>query len=274
MSVSTLYYRMAKGIAPYIGLDEDETQGFLNDAPGISILMVLLACRVYQHTDGKLPKSCWHIPDFEWPVGLTDGEAYGVDRLLHSVFPTFVKAVKGERLATDKVKAIRRIINNTLFDLGAYDIKDLAAKKYNQSRARAWDIFRLMGHIAYAVTPKKQNEKSILVGKVESLKLEYLKVGVSLVNRAREICDSNSKATLQSLAIRMYYEELEKWGYPFEIDSLERDMRDAKKWVKKNPDKLTKYPVLIHTFDNKGNLVNTEQLPVGGGSFLYGREDW
>lgn len=272
MSDSTFFYRMGKAIAPYFGIDENDACSYIKDAPGLPIMMALIASQLYQNTGGKLPKSCWHIPNFDWPVGLTYNEAYAVDHLLNSIFPMFVSAVKGDQSAKYKVKAITRIINNKDFSLYEHDIEDIANKSYNQSRARAWDIYRLMSRVSYAVTPKTQKAKSVLVGKVKLIELKFVKVHDREVLRVRELW--NPRATLQSLAIRLYHEELERWENSCEIDSLERDMRDAKAWVKKNPDKLTKHPISIHTFDNQGNQVNTEQISIGGGSFLYGKNDW
>lgn len=268
MSVSTLYYRMAKGIAPYIGLDEDETQRFLNDAPGISILMVLLACRVYQHTDGKLPRSCWHIPDFEWPVGLTDGEAYGVDRLLHSVFPTFVKAVKGNPRAQLQVDAIKKIVDFHAHNIVQQDIeKFITVKSADSSRARAFEIRKRMQLIAPSVTPQFNDVRSVLFDAneqcpptVEILPHHLMSYVVPQIDsKVRMIIKKNN--TLESLAIKFYKNELGEQGIHITERQLRNDLNEFRDWKPEEGERAI--PLTIHTFNKQGECVNSEQLLIG-----------
>lgn len=233
---------------------------------GWRVLFALLESNLYDRTKGNVRKAYFPgFPGFE-EIGLKWEEEVEIGRMLTILFPTMVKAVKQDRQARDKMKAIERIIKNDLFELRNHDIKDLAEKSYNESRARAWDIRRMMGFISYVVTPKEVGVKSILSGKVKLLDREYVKAGHLWGIQAQEIW--NPKATLQSLAVQIYLRELEKQGKSIDSDSLKRDMREARTWHSKNPDKFTSHPVLINTFDHKGVLIQTEELPVGDVSFI------
>jgi len=286
--VSEFADALADKVAKYYGIEKSESYHYLGNAPGFFLFQSLLEGWIHNRKVEGWPDSMLKAPNLSPNEGMTYAQAWKVDDLVRSLYPTLASAVKGDKIARNKINAIRNIVNNELSGLRDADISDIARRKYSASRARAWDMRRLMEHIALAITPRDRTKTSILTGQVEKLDADKVKTSLPFIHAAREL--HNSKSTLQSLAIRLYQKQLEeewerikrpleKAGIEIkmepleaETDTLKKDLYDVAKWHKKH--RVSNEPaVLIRTFGRDGTLINVETLPVRSDSFLYRRNE-
>jgi hypothetical protein len=148
-------------------------------------------------------------------------------------------ASAGNDQATVWLKAIEKVIHPGKFELPRTKIDELASRyETNPQLARGWELTGLMSHLSYLVEPEHKDRCSprdrMVMRKTPTLPGDE-KLIKAIAEHTRKYWKPRS--TLQSLAIRMYMDYLEREGISdaqatISERSLKRDLQAVRDWEK------------------------------------------
>lgn len=146
------------------------------------------------------------------------------------------RAAEGDERAAIQLKAIEKLIKPEKFDLPLNKIKELLIDRYETSPmlARGWELRRLMSGLLSVVEPVKSGRPGSINEPIRLIKSPVYWYYKSLWELAQK--HWKPKATLQSLAIRIYLEDLQDAGVTGEgaetitDRTLKRDLASVRKW--------------------------------------------
>jgi hypothetical protein len=139
-----------------------------------------------------------------------------------------------DSLAVEQIQVIHKLIDPDAYELPTAVIKELA-KKYQGVPAhnRARELRKIMWKISHALEPVKQGAKNLLDGpvKVRPLASVEWRLGEEAVLHAEVTRHWKPNVTLQSLAIRIYLDELQREGVQgIDAAHLRADLRALGRW--------------------------------------------
>jgi hypothetical protein len=206
-------YRNHAYLNPDGTVDGERLLNVVKNAPGAFNLISL----------NKLIERGAVAADYHWTVSEI---VEGLTRLV-------MLAARGDERSATQIKAIEKLINPEKYELPQNKIKELV-ERYETSPplARGWELRRLMSLLAFVVQPLKKDGKS---SENQPIKLRDNPPDfyVHLTGLARKHWKPNT--TLQSMAIRIYLEELQEKGITDEGEaitdrSLKRDLAKVREW--------------------------------------------
>lgn len=229
-------------------------------ASGWWIMKYLLECYLYGQNKnleyGGLP-----VMGLEKPVALEAIEARKISEELVFLLPLFLKAATGVAGAQEQIEIIKQVANPHRRGMPESQIRAFFDKRHRTeaSLARAFKMVVWMGQVAGTVTPSWDDEPSILNGDVKLLpegRRKHPLIGERVKNAFKR-----SNNTLESLAIGIYRAELKQEGVNLSERTLRADLAAYKEW-EPHKDEQT-IPVIIHTWNARGELKNTEERLIG-----------
>jgi hypothetical protein len=149
--------------------------------------------------------------------------------------PIAVLADKGQERAINRLKVIHKFAYPDDYEVPTAVISELAEKYHTSPHlARAWAIRQLMYDLSWVVTPVR-HDKSLLEGAVKLRDDEEFPISKERKEwhqRAAKHIKRNT--TLQSLAMSIYLEDLEKEGIILDTRHLKLDMQKLREWEEIN----------------------------------------
>jgi hypothetical protein len=137
------------------------------------------------------------------------------------------RAETGDEQASDQLKVIHKLTHPKNYDLPATVIKNLADSYYlSPHLERAWAVRSLMFDLSYVVEPTHE-DRSVLHSPV---KLAARPVGLYEPTYEKAARHIKKNSTLQSLAIDLYMDELDKEGIHLDPRQLRLDLKKLKEW--------------------------------------------
>lgn len=153
--------------------------------------------------------------------------------IIHNLVRIALHAETGDEESLNQLKVLHKITYPKNYDLPSTVIKSLADSYHTSPHlARAWSIRRLMLDLSYMVEPTRK-EKSVLESCVRLTTSKVHLLDSARYEKAARHIKRNS--TLQSLAMDIYLEELDKEGIHLESRQLKRDLQKLKEWESANP---------------------------------------
>ena len=183
--------------------------------------------RIFWGSPGVLPSIL--AGAYQLGGALSRVEAKDLDNMFASLLRVQLLAHAGDETAKQQVLAVKKLLAPATYQVPLKIIEDLA-KKYNAvgPLARGWELRRLMAELAEIVVPANPQNTCVLCGPVRVSEAPPAR-GTPLYQEALERC--RKRTTLQSLAISIYLDRLQKEG-DFKTDerSLRRDLDKVRRW--------------------------------------------
>lgn len=160
--------------------------------------------------------------------------AYEFGKIIEGMINLNLLSVFGDEASDVQTKAIEKLIWPEKFEIPRSKIKDIVDRyETTPSLARAWELRIIMSNLSNVVEPKRQGKP---LSECQPIRLRDAPVPayyVSLWDTAKRHLKTNT--TLQSLAMRIYLEQLQQQGVTDENQtisdrSLKRDLEKAGIW--------------------------------------------
>jgi hypothetical protein len=202
-------------------VDGETLLEIVRQSPGVFSLLVLSAVI---HGDSDLHED-------------SDSEYHRLtEDLISGLAIVIERAAEGDERAAIQLKAIEKLIKPEKFELRLDKIKELLIDRYETSPmlARGWELRRLMSGLLNVVEPVKSGRPGSINAPIRLIKCPVYWYYKSLWEVAQK--HWKPKATLQSLAIRIYLEDLQDAGVTGEgaetitTETLKRDLERARTW--------------------------------------------
>jgi hypothetical protein len=166
------------------------------------------------------------------------------------------RALKGEEQALLQIRAAHRMLCAETFGLEAPHIKQVAEMDKTKSGkdapalSRAYDVRILMSRLSAVVEPKSEGERLNPSSTVKLREKPMTEHDAPLMQAVKERF-VHRNMTLQSLAIRIYLDNLEKAGIETKgYGEIEKDLRIAKKYDHEySPDNSAWQPRYVYDGD-------------------------
>ncbi len=171
------------------------------------------------------------------------------DDLIERLILIMAAASAGNERAAVWLKAIEKIFHPEKFELPRSKIEEIATKyETNPQLARGWALTAFMSHLSHVVEPRDK-DRSLPSDPVVMKSKSTLAGPENIIKEIDKITESYLKrnSTLQSLAIRMYLDSLQREGVTDDQATitertLKRDLQAVKEWEKTatEDDRLTR----------------------------------
>ncbi|MDQ3906832.1 MAG: hypothetical protein M3268_00645 [Acidobacteriota bacterium] len=169
-----------------------------------------------------------------------------IRQIIHNLIRIAYRADKGEENAINQFKALHKIAYPHSYELPATVIENLVTSYHTSPHlARAWSIRDRMIDLAYVVRPARKGA-SVLEGAV-TLTTKPNLMTHPMYQRAASLIKPQS--TLQSLAIAIYTEDLDREGIKIDTRQLKADLQKLREWEAANPWDEDEYVTLFRDLD-------------------------
>jgi hypothetical protein len=157
------------------------------------------------------------------------------EEIVSALLTIIALAGHGDEQSEMQLKALRKLVKPRKYEIPISKIREIA-ERYETSPplARGWELHKLMSNLSLVVEPLKK-DRAYTANQPIAMRLNPPAVFVGLSDLARQHVKPNT--TLQSLAIHIYLEHLQKEGITDENEainerSLKRDLQRVREWEK------------------------------------------
>jgi hypothetical protein len=159
-------------------------------------------------------------------------------RLIRGIFFAMDKAARGDEVSEKQLKAVEKLLYRNVFDVPASKIEEIATGYLPPpALVRAWELRRLMTQLFDLVLPAYHDYPHV-GSATEKIRLDESTSPPEQKKELFKLAKKHQKRgmTLQSLAIKIYLEQLSKTGGEVKASerSLKRDLSMARQWDEAN----------------------------------------
>jgi len=157
------------------------------------------------------------------------------DEIVSSLLTIISLAGHGDEQSQIQLKALKKLVRPRKYEIPISKIREIV-DRYETSPplARGWELHKLMSNLSLVVEPLKK-DRPYTADQPITMRANPQAVFVGLSDLARQHLKQNT--TLQSLAIHIYLEHLQKEGITDENEAinertLKRDLQRVRDWEK------------------------------------------
>lgn len=188
-----------------------------------------------------------------------------LSQIIRALVSIAYHAESGDEEASNQLQVLHKIAYPSGYELPATVIKGLADSYHTSPHlVRGWAIRSLMLELSYVVEPTRL-DRSVLDGAVRMVQRNKLSFERGLYEKASKFIRTGS--TLQSLAITIYIDNLEKEGITIDPREIKRDLQKLKEWEALN---LKNPPYNLPLWDRAGEYPPASIPPIP----IHSEEGW
>jgi hypothetical protein len=183
-----------------------------------------------------------------------------ISQIIHELVRIAFRAEKGDEKAANQLKVLHKVAHPFSYELPATVIKKLADSYHiSPHLARGWSVRDLMVKLSFVVEPTRL-DRSVLDGPVKLTTRELHTVNRKLHAKAKKHIHTNT--TLQSLAISLYLEELDKEGITLNPNQIKADLRKLKEWETVNLKEDSPHYILLWNRPGEYPPASLPPIPI------------
>jgi hypothetical protein len=151
-----------------------------------------------------------------------------VSQIIHQLIRVACQADQGNEQSLDQLKAIHKLSHPQSYDLPATVIKNLVDSYHTSPHlARAWSVRHLMLDLSDVVEPVREGI-SVLKSGIKLTTTDVHLLDPEVYGKAKKHIKRGS--TLQSLAMSIYLDDLNKEGINLDLRQLKLDLKKLREW--------------------------------------------